>query len=263
MHSLIQVQYYLRVILILINLHSKNDTQSTNKVFVFEDLHTVDLEDFQYGGTNITGYKLVDEDSQAYADALESWRSPALRSSGKEPSLTTEAALLYDATRLFSRALTDLDRGQKIHIKSLSCETEEPWPHGISFNQLYENVREWNIHTGLNMTTNFYTRAAEEIIQSLKNKTLVATVLIKITNHWKATTSKKGYCIDLLKEISKILGFHFKIKEVDDKKYGEKNDQGEWNGMIKELIDGVKAGLIRFENSILLFLRNFFTAVNQ
>lgn len=54
----------------------------------------------------------------------------------------------------------------------------------------------------------------------------------------------EGYCIDLLKEISKILGFKFQIKLVGDRKYGEKNDQGDWNGMIKELIDGV--GGIRY-----------------
>ncbi|XP_055949949.1 glutamate receptor ionotropic, kainate 2-like [Argiope bruennichi] len=244
------------------------------------DLHTVDLEDFQYGGTNITGYKLVDEESSTYIDVLESWRSPMFRAAGREPSLTTEAALLYDATRLFSRALTDLDRGQKIHIKSLSCDTEEPWPHGISLinymrminvkgltgdikfdhhgfrsdfklkvlELTYEGLREageWNIHTGLNMTTN-YTRAAEEIIQSLKNKTLIATTIINAPytmlkeNHESLEGNDKyeGYCIDLLKEIAKVIGFHFKIKQVDDGKYGERNEQGEWNGMIKELIDG-------------------------
>lgn len=53
----------------------------------------------------------------------------------------------------------------------------------------------------------------------------------------------EGYCIDLLKEISKILGFKFHIKLVDDHKYGEKNDQGDWNGMIKELINGVSSSL--------------------
>ncbi|CAL1279907.1 unnamed protein product [Larinioides sclopetarius] len=211
------------------------------------DLHTVDLEDFQYGGTNITGFKLVDEESPTYADVLESWRGPMFRQTGREPSLTTEAALLYDATRLFSRALTDLDRGQKIHIKSLSCETEEPWPHGISLINYMRmiNVKgltgdikfdhhgfrsdfklkagEWNIHTGLNMTTN-YTRAAEEIIQSLKNKTLIATTIINAPytmlkeNHESLEGNDKyeGYCIDLLREIAKIIGFHFKIKQRAD-----------------------------------------------
>ncbi|KAG8176522.1 hypothetical protein JTE90_018995, partial [Oedothorax gibbosus] len=243
------------------------------------DLHTVDLEDFQYGGTNITGYRLVDEDSPAYSAVLDKWRSPKGQP-GKEPALTTEAALLYDATRLFSRALTDLDKGQKIHIKSLSCDTEEPWPHGISLinymrminvkgltgdikfdhhgfrsdfklkilELTYEGLREsgeWNIHTGLNMTTNL-TRAAEEIIQSLKNKTLTVTTLLNPPytmlkeNHAELEGNDKyeGYCVDLLREIADVLGFKFRIKQVDDHKYGEKNDQGEWNGMIKELIDG-------------------------
>lgn len=54
----------------------------------------------------------------------------------------------------------------------------------------------------------------------------------------------EGYCIDLLKEIALVLGFRFHIKQVDDSKYGEKNEQGEWNGMIKELIDGVQLEFI-------------------
>lgn len=60
-------------------------------------------------------------------------------------------------------------------------------------------------------------------------------------NHEELVGNDKyeGYCIDLLKEVSKVLGFKFHIKLVDDNKYGEKNDQGEWNGMIKELINGV------------------------
>ena len=49
----------------------------------------------------------------------------------------------------------------------------------------------------------------------------------------------EGYCLDLLKELSNILGFIYDIRLVPDGKYGAQNDRGEWNGMVKELIDHV------------------------
>ncbi|NXA41167.1 GRIK3 protein, partial [Eudromia elegans] len=47
----------------------------------------------------------------------------------------------------------------------------------------------------------------------------------------------EGYCIDLLKELAVILGFSYEIRLVEDGKYGAQDDKGQWNGMIKELID--------------------------
>lgn len=49
----------------------------------------------------------------------------------------------------------------------------------------------------------------------------------------------EGYCLDLLKELSNILGFSYEVKLVTDGKYGAQNDKGEWNGMVRELIDHV------------------------
>lgn len=50
----------------------------------------------------------------------------------------------------------------------------------------------------------------------------------------------EGYCLDLLKELSNILGFIYEVRLVADGKYGAQNDKGEWNGMVKELIDHVR-----------------------
>ncbi|NXF11259.1 GRIK3 protein, partial [Smithornis capensis] len=47
----------------------------------------------------------------------------------------------------------------------------------------------------------------------------------------------EGYCIDLLKELAVILGFSYEIRLVEDGKYGAQDEKGQWNGMIKELID--------------------------
>ncbi|XP_029012947.1 probable glutamate receptor [Betta splendens] len=46
----------------------------------------------------------------------------------------------------------------------------------------------------------------------------------------------EGYCIDLLSELSKILGFKYKVHLVKDNRYGLMDSSGNWNGMIGEVI---------------------------
>eukprot|EP00064_Thunnus_orientalis_P004048 superscaffoldBa00000355_g4059 len=48
----------------------------------------------------------------------------------------------------------------------------------------------------------------------------------------------EGYCIDLLRELANILGFTYEIRLVEDGKYGAQDENtGQWNGMVKELMD--------------------------
>lgn len=55
----------------------------------------------------------------------------------------------------------------------------------------------------------------------------------------------EGYCIDLLRELAKILGFIYEVHLVEDGKYGAQDENtGQWNGMVKELMDHVS--LINF-----------------
>ncbi|XP_022255411.1 glutamate receptor ionotropic, kainate 2-like [Limulus polyphemus] len=248
------------------------------------DLHTIDLKDFQYGGTNISAFSLVDENGQQYINFLRNWKTgyPGLDKENSKPALKTDVALMYDAVKLFSAALRDLDKtNRKIVVPAISCQTEQPWTYGrdiinkmrqISVNGLTGNVKfdkygfrsdfnlkilqltqqglkeigKWRPRSGINMTGNF-SKAYEEAIQSLKNKTLIVTTLLSAPyiilkeDRNKALTGNDrydGYCMDLIREISKIRGFKYEIKEVGDKTYGKKNKHGEWNGMIRELIDG-------------------------
>nr|XP_053649967.1 ionotropic receptor 25a-like [Cherax quadricarinatus] len=46
-----------------------------------------------------------------------------------------------------------------------------------------------------------------------------------------------GYCIDLINEIKLIVKFEYEIFEAPDGQFGTMNDNQEWNGMIKQLID--------------------------
>lgn len=47
----------------------------------------------------------------------------------------------------------------------------------------------------------------------------------------------EGFIIDLASQISSIVGFNYTIKVTTG--YGSVNAEGEWNGMIKELLDEV------------------------
>jgi len=45
-----------------------------------------------------------------------------------------------------------------------------------------------------------------------------------------------GFCIDILLDLAERLNFTFEIEIVKDKTFGKKNEKGEWNGIIGELV---------------------------
>lgn len=50
----------------------------------------------------------------------------------------------------------------------------------------------------------------------------------------------EGFAKDIIDEVSKLLGFNYIFQEVGDGKHGNADPvTGEWNGMIRELMDGV------------------------
>ncbi len=62
----------------------------------------------------------------------------------------------------------------------------------------------------------------------------------------------KGFCIDLLEKISKMCGFNYTIKLVDDGFHGS-FVEGRWNGLVSELIDKVKS-IIDYLKRIILII---------
>lgn len=51
----------------------------------------------------------------------------------------------------------------------------------------------------------------------------------------------EGYAIDLIYEISRLLGFNYTLKLVPDGRYGSYNeDTKEWDGMMGELLQQVR-----------------------
>lgn len=46
--------------------------------------------------------------------------------------------------------------------------------------------------------------------------------------------------MDLLSELAKKLGFKYKVHLVKDGAYGRQDESGNWNGMIGEVVRGVR-----------------------
>lgn len=46
----------------------------------------------------------------------------------------------------------------------------------------------------------------------------------------------EGFCMDLLSEVAKKLGFKYKVQLVKDSSYGRQDENGNWNGMIGEVV---------------------------
>uniref|UniRef100_A0A8C3GHT2 Glutamate receptor n=1 Tax=Cairina moschata TaxID=8855 RepID=A0A8C3GHT2_CAIMO len=107
-----------------------------------------------------------------------------------------------------------------------------------------EKVGTWNPANGLNITEIAKGRGPN-VTDSLSNRSLIVTTVLEepFVMFRKSDTALfgndrfEGYCIDLLKELAIILGFTYEIRLVEDGKYGAQDDKGQWNGMIKELID--------------------------
>ncbi|KAL1020788.1 hypothetical protein UPYG_G00004680 [Umbra pygmaea] len=51
-------------------------------------------------------------------------------------------------------------------------------------------------------------------------------------------TGLEGYCIDLLVELAKKLGFKYQVHLVKDGRYGQQDKNGAWNGLIGEVVRG-------------------------
>ncbi|KAJ8280113.1 hypothetical protein GJAV_G00050690 [Gymnothorax javanicus] len=113
-------------------------------------------------------------------------------------------------------------------------------------NKVWKKIGVWNSNGGLNLTDSNKEKSTN-VTDSMANRTLVVTTILENPYVMYKKSDKplygndrfEGYCLDLLKELSNILGFAYEVKLVSDGKYGAQNDKGEWNGMVRELIDHV------------------------
>ncbi|XP_035984467.1 glutamate receptor ionotropic, kainate 2 [Fundulus heteroclitus] len=108
-----------------------------------------------------------------------------------------------------------------------------------------EKIGTWDPASGLNITDNQKGKTTN-VSDSLSNRSLiVSTILEEPYVMFKKSDTPlygndrfEGYCIDLLRELAIILGFTYEIRLVEDGRYGAQDENtGQWNGMVKELMD--------------------------
>lgn len=55
----------------------------------------------------------------------------------------------------------------------------------------------------------------------------------------------EGFCIDLLRELSRLLHFKYEIRFVNDSQHGARDRNGNWNGLIRDILDMVSSEVLR------------------
>ncbi|XP_067141027.1 glutamate receptor ionotropic, kainate 2-like [Centruroides vittatus] len=240
------------------------------------DFHTIDLEDFRYGYTNITGFRLVKTESQEYENLYKGLKR---NRTNQSENIRTETALMYDAVKLFAMALQDLDASRTIDFPSISCENGVRGSDGTSIINYMKpislqgstgkvsfdsqgfrssefvldilhltkegvvKIGHWTPEAGVHIVRHDVSHVFD--YDRIRNKTLRVTtvqndpyVMLKESiDTLKGNDRYEGFCIDLINKLAEDLNFNYEIHEAGDGQYGKKEND-EWNGMIRELMDG-------------------------
>ncbi|XP_039727691.1 glutamate receptor ionotropic, kainate 2 [Pteropus medius] len=225
-------------------------TEYYHYIFTTLDLFALDVEPYRYSGVNMTGFRILNTENTQVSSIIEKWSMERLQAPPKPDSglldgfMTTDAALMYDAVHVVS---VGVQQFPQMTVSSLQCNRHKPWRFGTRFMSLIKEVciGTWDPASGLNMTESQKGKPAN-ITDSLSNRSLIVTTILEEPYVLFKKSDKplygndrfEGYCIDLLRELSTILGFTYEIRLVEDGKYGAQDDaNGQWNGMVRELID--------------------------
>ncbi|XP_076467225.1 glutamate receptor ionotropic, kainate 2-like [Babylonia areolata] len=241
------------------------------------DLESLDMEDFRHNFVNLTSFRLVDPEAKHVQTVMQDMEIYELQTDLKLLnttgflSLPHEVALMYDAVYLLAHALERYDKKSILRPLNASCEFPEEWTSGPSLfahiNQMrYRGLTgdihldtgrrlnlkldilqlkpeglvksgTWKYGSGINMTS-----GTDHTYLAFYNKTLVVTSLkekpfLMENENPSSKEPFEGFIIDLLNELATMVGFHYRIDLVPDGNYGAELDSGEWDGMVRELLD--------------------------
>ncbi|CAN7988348.1 unnamed protein product [Ixodes hexagonus] len=186
--------------------------------------------------------------------------------------LETENAMLYDAVKLFALSVSSWGGGKTVNFPSINCRTQNPadgtrssalrdimkkvvfdgLTGTVKFDesgfrkdfQLYitelgtdglEEIGTWSPKTRLNITKDEEEDGDGDVLRVavMPNRPFVI-----MNNAEDGSPEFSGFCVDLLRELSTMVGFKYELHMSYDSKYGSLDEDGHWTGMIGELIDG-------------------------
>ncbi|KAM7385402.1 hypothetical protein PAMP_001488 [Pampus punctatissimus] len=167
-------------------------------------------------------------------------------------SLEVSNLYLYDSVLMLANAFYRKLEDRKWHsMASLNCmrKSTKPWNGGWS---MLDTIQKGRI-SGLTGLMDFRAEGSNshvqfEILGTSYSETFGKDVkreepfVMVAENILGQPKRYKGFSIDVLDALAKILGFKYDIYQVGDGKYGSALPNGSWNGMIGELI-GKRADL--------------------
>jgi ionotropic glutamate receptor len=103
------------------------------------DAHTINLDNFKYGGTNITAYRMINVEKPEVQNVIYSIVESMLDQEQRMTNinipggnLDTTTALIYDSVHAFALALDELSAVQQVRQRPLDCSGQTTWVHGNS-----------------------------------------------------------------------------------------------------------------------------------
>nr|CAG4638241.1 EOG090X00ST [Cyclestheria hislopi] len=241
-------------------------TTASHSFFISNlDLTTISLEDLKNEEAKIIGLRLVTSateetlqtDAALIHDGVQLF-ARALHELGRELYVTVQSIHCEGSDPLiFGKSLTKA-------MKHIPNQTTRNWLTGpvkfddqglrtyfqlgiIEFQSAdFSVVGTWDPIQGIHLQQQ-HSIVRRQAGKDLQNKTFIITsklsepyfMLKESDVPLKGNDQFHGFCVDIIEEMSRMLGFKYVFKVVEDSNYGSiDSTTGEWNGMIRELMDG-------------------------
>ncbi|KAG5684287.1 hypothetical protein PVAND_013523 [Polypedilum vanderplanki] len=264
------------------------------------DMHTIDLEPYQYSGTNITGVRMINPDdslvqsitgffAEKYLDRrlaqvdqeddddedIEDAEIPL----GLTPEgIRLETALIYDSVILFAHVMAN---NADLQSDGFDCQNPTSiFVNGTTITNYMRSIPSFKGLTGeinFNPNTghrdNFHLEVLELVSDGLKKVGTWNSTQGLITYHGKLMQTQvetdpfkikvlkvltvdnnepygmrkltsmtlngndqfEGFGIELIEKLAAKIGFNYTFEIQEDRKYGNRQSDGSWDGMIGEL----------------------------
>ncbi|XP_071954989.1 glutamate receptor ionotropic, kainate 2-like [Antedon mediterranea] len=243
-------------------------------VFTSLNMHMIDMSLYAGDNVNISSFRLLDDDNKDVEEVIQKWKREHYQTSmsTKAALIYDGVMLIAEALRdrenmivpqnLDCKSDETWEHGEtmadSIEMATFASSPFSTLTGKLAFDVDMEGVREnitfiynqlsggvmakfgtWDQAIGLNVSDGRTNHTMD-----LANRTLIVTTVLEKPYVMEKESSKalegndryEGYCIDLLEEIAKSIKFDYKIALVPDGDYGTENVDGNWSGMVGELV---------------------------
>uniref|UniRef100_A0A914WHL9 Uncharacterized protein n=1 Tax=Plectus sambesii TaxID=2011161 RepID=A0A914WHL9_9BILA len=189
---------------------------------------------------------------------LSSRRELSAKDTAKCRKVANDYKPLSYGTQLFEAMRDSMAKGMSGDLQMTPLGNRKNFTFNIDllgYEGVLDNIGYWEPHSDVLVNLTKDSKAQLKYIEEgnnvkvsdeLKPHFRVTTIIERPyvmyrRNHYDFHGNQKfeGFCIDLLTELSRDLGFTFTIHEVKDKKYGNDiSGNGTWDGMVGEILRG-------------------------